>query len=175
MGLVGNAAATYANQWFERTLDDSAIRRMDLPQAFLLCDAILKLFANITEQMVVYPKQIERHLLQELPFMATEKILMACVEKGESRQEMHEVVKVHSVEAGRKVKLEGGENDLLARLGKDDKIPFTLPELQAMIADFTQFSGRAAQQTEEYLEEVVLPRLQTYRHLLGVVDTSLAV
>ena len=175
MGLVGNVAATYANQWFERTLDDSAIRRMDLPQAFLLCDAILRLFANITEQMVVYPKQIERHLLQELPFMATEKILMACVEKGKSRQEMHEVIKVHSVEAGRRVKLDGGENDLLVRLGEDERIPFTLPELQAMISDFKQFSGRAAQQTEEYLAEVVAPRLEAYRHLMGGVDTSLAV
>ena len=87
MGLTSDFSATYANQWFERTLDDSAIRRMDIPQAYLLTDAILKLYMNITNDMVVFPKQIERHLDQELPFMATEKILMACVEKGKSRQE----------------------------------------------------------------------------------------
>ncbi|MEJ2688862.1 MAG: adenylosuccinate lyase [Deltaproteobacteria bacterium] len=175
MGLVSDTAATYANQWFERTLDDSAIRRMVLPQAFLLTDAILRLFANISEQMVVYPKQIERHLMQELPFMATEKILMACVEKGESRQEMHEVIKIHSIAAGKKVKLEGGENDLLQRLGEDKRIPFTHSQLAEMITDFKQFAGRAVQQTEDFLAEIVEPRLKGYSHLLGDVDTSLAV
>lgn len=175
MGLVGNAAATYANQWFERTLDDSAIRRMDIPQAFLLTDAILRLLSNITEQMVVYPKQIKRHLMQELPFMATEKILMACVEKGESRQEVHEIIKVHSVAAGKRVKLEGGENDLLQRLAEDARIPFSHEELLEMISDFQQFAGRAAQQTEEFLKEIVDPRLKPYAHLLGGVDTSLTV
>lgn len=175
MGLPSNAAGTYANQWLERTLDDSAIRRMDIPQAFLLTDAILKLFVNITEQMVVYPKQIERHLMQELPFMATEKILMACVERGKSRQEMHEVVKVHSVAAGVKVKTEGASNDLLDRLGQDDRIPFTQTELVDMITDFRQFSGRAPEQTEEFLQDVVEPRLSQYRHLLGNIDATLSV
>jgi adenylosuccinate lyase len=175
MGLPVNAGATYANQWFERTLDDSAIRRMDIPQAFLLTDAILRLFVNITDQLVVYPKQIERHLLQELPFMATEKILMACVKKGESRQEMHEVIKNHSVEAGKKVKLEGLENDLLHRLAEDRRIPFNMKELEEMVGDFQQFAGRAKEQTLEYLDQIVLPRLETYQHLLGGMDCTLAV
>lgn len=175
MGLPADFGATYGNQWFERTLDDSAIRRMDIPQAFLLTDAILKLFLNITSGMVVYPKQIERHLRQELPFMATEKILMECVEKGKSRQEMHEVVKVHSVAAGKVVKEEGKDNDLLVRLGNDEAIPFSVAELEAMIGDGREFVGRAAEQTEEFLAEVVEPRLAGYKDLLGALDSTLTV
>jgi len=167
MGLPADFAATYANQWFERTLDDSAIRRMDIPQAFLLTDAILRLFINITDGMVVYPKQIERHLSQELPFMATEKILMACVERGKSRQEMHEVIKVHSVAAGLVVKDEGKDNDLLQRLGEDENIPFSPQELLDLIGDSRQFSGRAGAQTEEYICHTVLPRLANYDFLSG--------
>jgi len=175
MGLSANSAATYANQWFERTLDDSAIRRMDLPQAFLLTDAILKLYINITNDMVVFPAQIKRYLMQELPFMATEKILMACVAKGESRQEMHEVIKVHSLDAGRRVKEEGLDNDLLARLATDDRMPFTQSELENLIGDYKQFTGRAARQTEEFLQEIVQPRLQSYQDLIGDVDATLSV
>ncbi len=175
MGLAADFGATYANQWFERTLDDSAIRRMDIPQAFLLTDAILKLYLNITSGMVVFPKQIERHLRQELPFMATEKILMECVEKGKSRQEMHEVVKVHSLEAGRVVKQEGGDNDLLSRLGQDERIPFDQAELDAMIGNGSEFVGRAPEQTEEFLTEVVEPRLSAYQDLLGEMDSTLSV
>ncbi len=175
MGLPANFAATYANQWFERTLDDSAIRRMDIPQAFLLTDAILRLFLNITSGMVVYPKQIERHLRQELPFMATEKILMACVEKGKSRQEMHEVVKVHSVAAGKVVKEEGRDNDLLTRLGNDPAVPFTVAELEALVGDGSEFAGRAPEQVDEFIAEVVRPRLAQYSDLLGDLDASLSV
>ena len=175
MGLPANAAATYANQWFERTLDDSAIRRMDIPQAFLLCDAILKLFVNITSDMVVYPKQIEKHLLAELPFMSTEKILMEAVERGKSRQEMHEVVKEHSVAAGKMVKEEGRDNDLLTRLADDEQIPFTLAELEAMIGDYSQFTGRAARQTEEFLTEIVRPVLEKNRESMSAIDASLNV
>jgi adenylosuccinate lyase len=175
MGLSANSAATFANQWFERTLDDSAIRRMDLPQAFLLTDAILKLYVNITSDMVVFPAQIKRHLMQELPFMATEKILMACVAKGESRQEMHEVIKVHSLDAGRRVKEEGLDNDLLARLAVDTGVPFTQAELEELIGDYKEFTGRAAKQTEEFLEEVVQPRLQAFQELIGDVDATLSV
>lgn len=166
MGLPADFAATYANQWFERTLDDSAIRRMDIPQAFLLTDAILKLFVNITDGMVVYPKQIERHLSQELPFMATEKILMACVEKGKSRQEMHEVIKVHSVAAGLVVKEQGKDNDLLLRLGTDEQVPFSHAEIIELIGDTRQFAGRACAQTEEYIHNIVEPRLASYQNLL---------
>jgi len=175
MGLPADFAATFANQWFERTLDDSAIRRMDIPQAFLLTDAILKLYVNITSQMVVFPKQIERHLRMELPFMSTEKILMEAVEKGESRQEMHEIIKEHSLAAGRVVKEDGGDNDLLQRLGNDSRIPFAEDELQALVGDYTQFTGRAAAQTSEYIHEVITPLLSSRRDQMGVIDSSLSV
>jgi adenylosuccinate lyase len=175
MGLPQNFAGTYANQWFERTLDDSAIRRMDIPQAFLLTDAILKLFVNITSDMVVYPKQTEKHLRSELPFMSTEKILMEAVERGESRQEMHEVVKEHSVAAGKLVKEEGKDNDLLMRLADDDRIPFTIKELQEIIGDYHQFTGRAAEQTHEFLIEVVNPILEANAQSIGDFDSSLSV
>ena len=175
MGLTADFSATYANQWFERTLDDSAIRRMDIPQAFLLTDAILKLYINISSDMVVFPKQIEKHLLQELPFMATEKILMAGVEKGKSRQDLHEIIKRHSIAAGKIVKEEGKDNDLLHRLAADEGVPFTLPDLEGMVSNFQQFTGRAKEQTEEYLQEVVLPRLEPFKDVLGQVDAELSV
>ncbi|MDA8164987.1 MAG: adenylosuccinate lyase [Desulfobacteraceae bacterium] len=175
MGLAADFAATYANQWFERTLDDSAIRRMDIPQAFLLTDAILKLYLNISSGMVVYPRQIARHLRNELPFMATEKILMAAVERGKSRQEMHEVIKFHSVAAGLAVKEEGRENDLLDRLAADPAMPFDQAELQALAGDAGAFAGRAEAQTEEFLREMVEPRLAGYSSLLGGVDAALTV
>ncbi len=175
MGLPADFAATFSNQWFERTLDDSAIRRMDIPQAFLLTDAILKLYVNITSQMVVFPKQIERHLRMELPFMSTEKILMEAVGKGESRQEMHEVAKEHSLAAGKVVKEEGLDNDLLQRLAEDDRIPFSLDELMGLVGDYTQFTGRASAQTDEYVREVVVPLLAAREDQMGEVDSSLSV
>lgn len=175
MNLPQNFAATYANQWFERTLDDSAIRRMDIPQCFLLADAILKLFVNITADMVVFPKQIERHLRAELPFMSTEKILMEAVEKGESRQEMHEIVKEHSLAAGKEVKEQGKDNDLLERLAQDPRIPFDLDTLLAMVTDYTQFTGRATEQTTDYLSEVIAPLLQKNKDFMGEIDSSLSV
>ncbi len=175
MGLPANFMGTFANQWFERTLDDSAIRRMDIPQAFLLTDAILKLFVNITSDMVVYPRQIEKQLRAELPFMATEKILMEAVEKGESRQEMHEVVKEHSIAAGIKVKEEGSENDLLERLAQDIRIPFDYDALNTIISDYNAFTGRAAAQVEEYLIEEVFPLLEKNKDSMGKIDSSLNV
>jgi len=175
MGLPADFSATFANQWFERTLDDSAIRRMDIPQAFLLADAILKLYMNISSDMVVFPKQIEKHLMQELPFMATEKILMAGVKKGKSRQKLHEIIKIHSLAAGKVVKEDGKDNDLLQRLAADEEIPFTMTELKDMVGDFKQFTGRAGKQTEEYMAEVVLPRLTPFKDVLGKVDTQLSV
>ena len=175
MGLVPDFYATYANQWFERTLDDSAIRRMDIPQAFLLTDAILKLFINITSDMVVYPEQINKMIKAELPFMATEKILMDAVEKGESRQEMHELIKVHSIAAGKVVKDQAGENDLLQRLGDDERIPFSHGELLEMTEDILQFTGRAAQQTEEFLSEIVNPLLEENKNNYQAVDSELSV
>ena len=175
MGLPANFAATASNQWFERTLDDSAIRRMDIAQTFLLTDAILKLYVNITSDMVVYPKQVERYLRAELPFMATEKILMACVERGRSRQEMHEVIREHSVAAGLAVKEQGVENDLLVRLANDGRVPFDQDELEALISNYQEFTGRAVEQTDEFLDEVVAPVLDRYQHMIGDVDASLKV
>ena len=175
MGLPANFAATAANQWFERTLDDSAIRRMDLAQAFLLTDAVLKLYVNITNDMVVYTKQIEKHLKEELPFMATEKILMACVERGQSRQEMHEVIREHSVAAGLDVKNQGLDNNLLQRLAEDERIPFGRQELDGLVGNYQQFTGRAAAQTEEFLHEVVAPVLARYEGQFSEVDASLSV
>ena len=175
MNLPQNFASTYSNQWFERTLDDSAIRRMDIPQAFLLTDAILKLFINITLDMVIFPEQIKRHLVSELPFMATEKILMGAVEKGKSRQEMHEIIKEHSIAAGIVVKEEGKENDLLFRLAADEHIPFSLEELILMVSDYSQFTGRAKEQTEEYLTEVVFPLLALRSSEMMKIDSTLLV
>ncbi|MDW7771885.1 MAG: adenylosuccinate lyase [Desulfobulbaceae bacterium] len=175
MGLPPNFSATSANQWFERTLDDSAIRRMDMAQAFLLADAILKLYINITSDMVVYPNQIDRYLREELPFMATEKILMACVERGKSRQEMHEIIRDHSVAAGLAVKREGVKNDLLERLAEDSRIPFALEELIGLLGNYRDFAGRAPEQTIEFLEEKVEPVLARYARMIGDVDASLKV
>lgn len=175
MNLPANFAATAGNQWFERTLDDSAIRRMDIAQAFLLADAVLRLYINISDNMVVYPKQIERHLREELPFMATEKILMACVERGESRQAMHEVIREHSVAAGREVKEEGGQNDLLRRLGEDSRVPFSTADLEALLGDAKDFTGRAEAQTLEFLDEVVEPVLKAHESEVSGGEVTLHV
>jgi adenylosuccinate lyase len=175
MGLPANFGSTAANQWFERTLDDSAIRRMDIAQAFLLADSILKLYVNITSDMVVYPKQIEKHLNEELPFMATEKILMACVERGKSRQDIHEVIRDHSVDAGLAVKQDGVSNDLIERLAKDDRIPFSASELADIVKNYNDFTGRASEQTMEFLDEDVAPILEKYQEEIGNIDTSLNV
>lgn len=175
MGLPANFAATAANQWFERTLDDSAIRRMDIAQAFLLTDAILRLYINISENMIVYPKQIERHLQEELPFMATEKILMACVERGKSRQLMHEVIREHSVAAAHEVKNNGAKNDLLERLGADERVPFVAAELTSLLANYQSFTGRAKEQTLDFLREEVKPILQHYASYLNKASVELHV
>jgi adenylosuccinate lyase len=140
-----------------------------------LADAILKLYVNITNDMVVYPKQIEKHLREELPFMATEKILMACVERGKSRQEMHEVIREHSVAAGFDVKNKGLANNLLERLAEDENVPFDAKELEALVGDYQLFTGRAAMQTIEFLHEQVEPVLEKYADLLGDVDATLTV
>jgi len=175
MGLPADFAATASNQWFERTLDDSAIRRMDMAQAFLLADAVLRIYLNITNDIVVYPKQIERHLRMELPFMATEKILMACVARGGSRQEVHEIIREHSVAAALSVKEGGNENDLLERLANDKRIPFEINELKNLLSDYQEFTGRAAEQTTEFLDEVVVPLLDQYRDDIGGIDSTLKV
>jgi len=167
MNLPADFHATHANQWLERTLDDSAIRRMDIPQAWLLTDAVLGLLMNICDGLVVNRAAVDNRLKQELPFLATEEILMASVEKGASRQVAHEAIRDHSVEVARRVKEEGLENDLLRRLAADDRIPLDAQELAAIALDPARFVGRAPQQVEEYLARFVTPRLAGYSSLLA--------
>lgn len=156
-----NPAMTEATQWFERTLDDSANKRISVPEAFLAVDGILNLYANVADGLVVYPKVIEQHLLRELPFMATENIMMDAVKRGGDRQELHERIRVHSMAAGRVVKEEGGENDLLSRIAADPIFGVTLDELTELIRP-EKYVGRAPKQTEEFLSEIVDPLLERY-------------
>lgn len=175
MNLQLDFSHTSANQWFERTLDDSAIRRMDIPQAFLLANAILKLYQNITDGMVVYPSQIKKHLDEELPFMATEAILMELCKKGFDRQEMHEIIKKHSIEAGKSVKSEGKPNDLFKRLAEDSKISVTKEFLSGLLKNPSRFAGAAEIQTEEFLKNEVKPMLEKYSNLIGESDSRIDV
>jgi len=160
MALVPAAAATAAEQWLERTLDDSAARRIVLAEAFLGTDAVLRLYQNIAAGLVVYPKMCAKHVAEELPFMATENILMAAAKAGGDRQALHEKIRQHSHEAARRVKLEGGENDLLARL-KADKA-FAKVDIDAEL-DPARFVGRAPEQVEEFLSSEVRPLLKARR------------
>ncbi len=161
MNLPGNAAMTEATQWFERTLDDSANRRIVLPEAFLTIDIILSLLINITDGIQLWPKVIERHIQAELPFMATENLLMAAVKKGGNRQELHEVIRTHSMAAARRVKEEGGDNDLLARLRGDAAFAMIRDDFDSLL-DPSTFIGRAPQQVEDLLAEAVRPMLAEY-------------
>ncbi len=164
MSLPSSAAATLATQWFERTLDDSANRRLTLPQGFLATDAVLLLLNNVTDGLVVYPKVIAKHLDAELPFMATENILMAAVSAGGDRQELHERIRVHSQEAGKVVKEQGGANDLIARLESDDA--FAAVDLSTALAQ-EQFIGRSPRQVDEFVAEVIEPIRAKYPDALG--------
>jgi adenylosuccinate lyase len=164
MNLPADFHATHANQWMERTLDDSAIRRMDIPQAYLLTDAILGLLIDITNGLVVNRAIVDKRLAEELPFMATEEIIMAAVEKGASRQVAHEAIRDHSVEAARCVKELGMPNDLIDRLGSDDRIPMNAAELKAIAQEPQRFIGLASEQVEDYLQREVRPRLNANRH-----------
>jgi adenylosuccinate lyase len=157
---------TAATQWFERTLDDSAIRRLSLPEAFLACDGALNLYLNVMENPKVYPKMIERHLRDELPFMATENIIMAGVKKGGDRQELHEVIRTHSQAAGARVKEEGLDNDLLERLAGDPAIGMTKDEIDAVL-DLREFVGRAPDQVLEFMDAYVGPALARNADRLG--------
>lgn len=157
-----NPAITEATQWFERTLDDSANKRISVPEAFLAVDAILNLYSNVADGLVVYPKVIEQHLRRELPFMATENIMMDAAKRGADRQQLHEHVRVHSMAASRVVKEEGGENDLLSRIAGDPIFGVTLEELNAIVSP-EKYVGRAPQQTEEFLRDTVEPAIAAYR------------
>ena len=160
-----NGAMTAATQWFERTLDDSANKRISVPEAFLATDAILNLYLNVADGLVVYPKVIEQRLRKELPFMATENIMMDAVKKrGGDRQTLHERIRVHSMEASRVVKMEGGENDLLERIAADPVFGVTLAELEALL-DPVLYTGRAASQTEDFLDGPVQAVLSRYSEL----------
>ena len=156
-----NPAITASTQWFERTLDDSANKRISVPEAFLATDAILNLVMNVADGLVVYPKVIEQHLRRELPFMATENIMMDAAKRGADRQELHEHVRVHSMAASKVIKEEGGENDLLERIANDPIFGVTLDELKGIV-DPHKYVGRAPRQTEIFLHDVVKPILDRY-------------
>ena len=159
---VLNGAFTTATQWFERTLDDSANKRLSIPEAFLAVDAILNLYANVADGLVVYPKVIEQRLRKELPFMATENIMMDAVKyRGADRQVLHERIRVHSMAASKVIKEEGGENDLLERIAADPAFGVTLEELESILQP-EKYTGRAKEQTEEFLRDVVEPALAKY-------------
>ena len=167
-----NPAVTASAQWFERTLDDSANRRISIPEAFLATDAILSLCINVISGCKVYPKIIERHLMDELPFMATENIIMYCVKnKGGDRQKLHELIRAHSVDAAENCKLNGAPNDVLRRIAEDDRFGLTGEELNAIVSDFKAFIGRAPEQTREFLDGYVSPFLEENKSLLGLEVT----
>jgi adenylosuccinate lyase len=150
---------TAAEQWFERTLDDSANKRLSIPEAFLAADASLILALNICDGLVVYPKVIEQHLQNELPFMATENIIMEAVKRGGDRQSLHEKIRVHSMEASRQVKEKGLANDLLQRIAADKTIGLTRNDLDTLF-NTTTFIGRSPQQTVEFIEKVIDPLIR---------------
>ncbi len=161
-----NPAFTAGTQWFERTLDDSANKRIAVAEAFLGVDSILNLLENICDGLVVYPKVIRQRVMNELPFMATENIMMSAVKKGGDRQELHEKLRLHSIAAGRMVKEEGQANDLIQRVCADPAFGLELHEVEALMKP-EAFTGRAPRQVEEYLDEVVEPILAANVELLG--------
>jgi adenylosuccinate lyase len=162
--IAENGAHTAANQWLERTLDDSANRRLTISEAFLCADAILNLLIDITAHLVVYPKMMQKHLDEELPFLASENILMAAVKKGKDRQAVHERLRLHSVAAGRLIKIEGKEGDFLERVAQDPGIGISEAELKK-ICHIDHFLGRAKEQVADYLSREVRPLLKRYKEL----------
>ena len=162
-----NPAITSATQWFERTLDDSANKRLSVPEGFLAIDGILDLCLNVVDGLVVYPKVIEKRLMSELPFMATENIMMDAVKAGRDRQELHERIRELSMEAGKNVKVEGKDNNLLELIAADPAFNLTLEDLQKSM-DPSRYTGRAKEQTEAFIANVVQPVLDAHKDLLGV-------
>lgn len=162
-----NPAITSATQWFERTLDDSANKRLSIPEGFLAIDGILDLCLNVVDGLVVYPKVIEKRLRSELPFMATENIMMDAVKAGGDRQELHERIRELSMEAGRTVKVEGKDNNLLELIAADPAFNLSLEELEKTM-DPSRYVGRAKEQTETFLAKTVQPVLDAHKELLGV-------
>ncbi len=162
-----NPAITSATQWFERTLDDSANKRLSIPEGFLAVDGILDLCLNVVDGLVVYPKVIEKHLRSELPFMATENIMMDAVKAGGDRQELHEKIRTLSMEAGKTVKEEGKENNLLELIAADRSFNMTLEELEACMEP-SRYTGRSGRQVEMFLRDVVNPVLEANKDVLGM-------
>ena len=161
-----NPAITAATQWFERTLDDSANRRISIPEAFLAVDAILALYINVVSNGTVYPKVVEAHLREEMPFMATENILMLGVKKGGDRQELHEAIRQHSVDVAKNIKLNGAKNDLLERIAADSRFSLTQQELDSVTSG-DGFTGCAKEQTEDFIRDYINPILEENKALLG--------
>ncbi len=164
-----NPAITASTQWFERTLDDSANKRISIPEAFLAVDAILNLYNNIADGIVVYPKIIKKRVMEELPFMATENILMEAVKRGGDRQELHERIRVHSMAAARVVKEEGGANDLISRIANDPVFDMSLEELNSVLSA-ENYIGRSREQVSEFLKEQVEPVLLMNQVVEAYVD-----
>ena len=163
-----NTAITASAQWFERTLDDSANKRLSVPEAFLATDAILNLYINVIRGMKVYPAVIKKHLDEELPFMATENILMYCVKnKGGDRQEIHEVIRKHAIMAAEQVKLHGEENDLMTRIEEDDFLGLTTVEIE-LLMNSENFTGMAEYQCEKFVTETVIPLLESNQQRTNV-------
>ena len=162
-----NPAITSATQWFERTLDDSANKRLSIPEGFLAVDGILDLMLNVVDGLVVYPKVIEKRLMSELPFMATENIMMDAVKAGGDRQELHERIRELSMEAGKAVKVEGKDNDLLERIAADPTFNLSLEDLKKTM-DPARYTGRAERQVDAYLAQVIRPMLEERKELLGM-------
>ena len=162
-----NPAITAATQWFERTLDDSANKRISVPEAFLAIDGILDLYLNVVDGLVVYPKVIEKRLMSELPFMATENIMMDAVKAGGDRQELHERIRTLSMEAGKNVKEQGLDNNLLELIAADPSFKLSIDELKKTM-DPAKYTGRSKEQVEEFLNEVINPILKDNSEVLGM-------
>ena len=162
-----NPAITSATQWFERTLDDSANKRLSIPEGFLAIDGILDLCLNVVDGLVVYPKVIEKHMMAELPFMATENIMMDAVKAGGDRQELHERIRELSMEAGRTVKVEGKDNDLLERIAADPAFNLSIDELRESMQP-SKYVGRAKEQTVAFITKTVQPVLDAHKDMLGM-------
>ncbi|MFN4364361.1 adenylosuccinate lyase [uncultured Chryseobacterium sp.] len=167
MSLTTSSAMVASTQWFERTLDDSANKRLTIPQAFLAVDAILLIWNNIMNGIVVYPNRINKHIMEELPFMATEYIIMEEVKAGGDRQEIHEVIRVHSMEASKQVKVEGKENDLIERILNDHSLKLDKSKLKEVL-DPKNFIGFAPIQTEEFIKNEVQPIIDQNKDLIGL-------
>ena len=167
MADVMNPMLVASTQWFERTLDDSANKRLSVPEGFLAIDGILDLYLNVVDGLVVYPKVIEKHMMAELPFMATENIMMDAVKAGGDRQELHEKIRTLSMEAGKNVKEKGLDNNLLELIAADPAFNLSLDDLKAAMKP-ERYTGRAKEQVDEFLAEVIQPILDANKEDLGV-------